>query len=106
SIALALGPLIGLNVLQHYNFGTLTVIGTITALLIFPILLVSRSLPPAPIKQETVGNQQKTSAFFNPKLLFPALLNILLAVTYSGLLSFIALYGEALQLKQVGLFFL
>jgi len=34
------------------------------------------------------------------------MLNILVAVTYSGILSFIALFGEAMRLEQVGLFFL
>ncbi|MCR8657550.1 MFS transporter [Paenibacillus endoradicis] len=37
---------------------------------------------------------------------FPAILNVLLSVTYSGILSFIAVYGEQLNLSQVGLFFL
>lgn len=37
---------------------------------------------------------------------FPAILNVLLSITYSGILSFIAVYGEQLNLSQVGLFFL
>ncbi|WP_245742222.1 hypothetical protein [Fontibacillus panacisegetis] len=40
------------------------------------------------------------------KLLFPALLNVVLSNTYSGLLSFIALFGDFVNLEQVGLFFL
>jgi predicted MFS family arabinose efflux permease len=84
----------------------LTLVGTVTALLIFPIILLSRSIPPEPKKLYTAGTVPQTKQAFNRKLLFPALLNVILAVTYSGLLSFIALFGEEMHLEQVGLFFL
>ena len=43
---------------------------------------------------------------FNRKLLFPVLLNVILSITYSGLLSFLALFGDYVHIEQVGLFFL
>lgn len=105
SLAMSIGPMIGLNVMKQAGFGTLTVIGTATVALIFPILLLTRSIPPERRGSRAAAEARKKQPF-NPKLLFPALLNVILSVTYSGLLGFIALFGEAVHLEQVGLFFL
>ncbi|MEK5476091.1 MFS transporter [Paenibacillus sp. FSL R5-0407] len=107
SLAMSVGPMIGLNVMKQSSFGTLTVIGTVTVVLIIPILLLTRSLPAAPRIEPSGGEvKQAERGRFNRKLIFPALLNVVLSITYSGLLSFIALFGEFVHLEQVGLFFL
>ncbi|MEF2965968.1 MFS transporter [Paenibacillus sp. M1] len=107
SLAMSIGPMIGLNVMELSGFVTLTMIGAITVLLIVPILLLTRSVPSVPaVKEEEKTAQPKERAKFNRQLLFPALLNTVLSITYSGLLSFIALFGEFVHLEQVGLFFL
>ncbi|WP_306433939.1 MULTISPECIES: MFS transporter [Paenibacillus] len=105
SLAMSIGPMIGLNVMKQAGFGTLTIIGTVTVALIFPILLLTRSIPPERRPPGPAGASRKKQPF-HPKLLFPALLNVILSITYSGLLGFIALFGEAVHLEQVGLFFL
>ncbi|SFK78048.1 Predicted arabinose efflux permease, MFS family [Paenibacillus sp. 1_12] len=107
SLAMSMGPMIGLNVMKFYGFNTLAIISTIAIILIFPIILLFRAIPPAaPTTTRSAGEGSKNKQAFNTQLLFPALLNVILAVTYSGLLSFIALYGEMRHLEQVGLFFL
>ncbi|NEW07722.1 MFS transporter [Paenibacillus sp. SYP-B3998] len=106
SLAMSMGPMIGLNVTKHFGFGSLAMIGTVTVLFIFPVILLSRSIPPGLKKQAAAGGVPSPKQPFNKKLLFPALLNVCLSVTYSGLLSFIALFGESVHLAQVGLFFL
>jgi len=106
SLAMSIGPLVGLNVMKQSGFGTLSIIGTIAVLLTLPILMLSRSIPPERKKPVTADATLSKTPPFNTKLLFPALLNVILAVTYSGLLSFIALFGESVHLEQVGLFFL
>ncbi|MBW7476439.1 MFS transporter [Paenibacillus oenotherae] len=111
SLAMSIGPMIGLNVMKQSGFGMLSVISAATVLLIFPIMLISRSIPPIPVKEANAGARAAavstaTTPSFSSRLLFPALLNVILSVTYSGLLSFIALYGESVHLEQVGLFFL
>ncbi|CAH1054532.1 MFS transporter [Paenibacillus pseudetheri] len=109
SLAMSIGPMIGLNVMKQSGFGTLAMIGTFTLLLAFPVLFFSRSLPAhhkkQPIEQST-ESPKPLKVPFNKKLVLPAILNVLLAITYGGLLSFIALFGEAVHLEQVGLFFL
>ncbi|WP_339279616.1 MFS transporter [Paenibacillus sp. FSL H3-0329] len=109
SLAMSIGPMIGLNVMKHSGFGTLSMIGMVTLLLAFPVLLFSRSLPAQPKKQPTPNQSESTKPLkvpFNTKLVLPAILNVMLAITYGGLLSFIALFGESVHLEQVGLFFL
>jgi MFS family permease len=106
SLAMSIGPMIGLNVMKHYGFSMLAIISTTAIILIFPIILLSRAIPPAPSTNQATGKGSQSKPAFNTKLLFPSLLNVILAVTYSGLLSFIALYGEMRHLDQVGLFFL
>ncbi|EES75262.1 MULTISPECIES: MFS transporter [Paenibacillus] len=114
SLAMSIGPMIGLNLLQKFGFGTLTLSGTMAVLVVIPLLLLTRALPRSnnlklTEMKTTPGagdSTPKRRAPFNRKLLFPAFLNTLLSITYSGLLSFIALFGEFLHLEQVGLFFL
>jgi predicted MFS family arabinose efflux permease len=109
SLAMSIGPMIGLNVMKQSGFGTLAMIGTFTILLAFPVLLFSRSLPAQPKKQpiaRSIESTEPPKIPFNTKLVLPAILNVLLAITYGGLLSFIALFGESVHLEQVGLFFL
>ncbi|MEK5414216.1 MULTISPECIES: MFS transporter [Paenibacillus] len=109
SLAMSIGPMIGLNVMKQSGFGTLAMIGMVTLLLAFPVLLFSRSLPAQPKKKPTPTQSESTKPLkvpFNTKLVLPAILNVMLAITYGGLLSFIALFGESVHLEQVGLFFL
>lgn len=114
SLAMSIGPMIGFNLLQKFGFGTLTLSGTMAVLVVIPLLLLTRALPRSnnlklTEMKTTPGagdSTPKRRAPFNRKLLFPAFLNTLLSITYSGLLSFIALFGEFLHLEQVGLFFL
>ncbi|AZN43495.1 MFS transporter [Paenibacillus albus] len=118
SLAMSIGPSIGLNVMKHSGFMELTMLGLIASVLIFPVLWLSRSKhshasPAAP----TSAQQQKqppaarntaapAKSGFNRKLIFPVLLNTLLSITYSGLLSFLALFGDYVHIEQIGLFFL
>lgn len=106
SLAMSIGPMIGLNVMEKAGFFTLTMIASITVVLILPTLMLTRSIPPAPKPAAAVVSGEARNRKLNRKLLFPALLNIVLSITYSGLLSFIALFGEFVNLQQVGLFFL
>jgi len=112
SLAMSVGPMIGMNLMSGFGFGTLASVGTAVVLLVLPILLISgivrmkrdgRHVKNAAAK---VGADGGSKTGFNHKLWMPALLNVLLSITYSGLLSFIVLFGEFAGLKQVGLFFL
>lgn len=110
SLAMSVGPMIGLNVMKQFGFHSLAVLGAVAAFFIFPVIFLSKSIPQEPQQSKSVPagkpTAQSSQQRFNAKLLFPAFLNVLLSVTYSGLLSFIALFGRSVHLEQVGLFFL
>jgi MFS family permease len=125
SLALSIGPVIGLNVMKQAGFETLTIVGAVLAAAILPILLMagtgfgrkksgdSRQLQDGspPVRADVrVAAAEPGAQARGPRLLrtllFPAMLNVLLAITYSGLLSYLALFGEFAGIEQVGLFFL
>lgn len=58
------------------------------------------------VATEPLADAARSRSIWRFTILFPALLNMLISITYSGILSFIAVYGEELQLAQVGLFFM
>lgn len=119
SLAMSLGPMIGMNVMHEAGFAALTSSSAAAALLSAAVLLLSgaaRSGKPAPSRPGPAAAAARAAdtaaaAAGAPQgtvkpLLLPALLNMLLSITYSGLLSFIALFGESVEIGQVGLFFL
>ncbi|WP_317890253.1 MFS transporter [Paenibacillus sabuli] len=128
SLAMCIGPMVGLNLLDTRGFETLAWAGTGVALLIVPVLIgVRPAFGARPQRQQSQLTAQISAAeaakparesgegdgsdghgvagSARRGLLLPAVLNVMLGITYSGLLSFIALFGEARALSQVGLFF-
>jgi MFS family permease len=110
TLAMSIGPMIGLTLLQDGGFTPLVVITIIINILIFPLayVLTSRSAKrnterPA-AAQPRVEDQPKGS--FNKKLILPSVLNFLMSITYGGLLSFMALFGAEAHLRNPQYFFL
>ncbi|WP_094699455.1 MFS transporter [Brevibacillus laterosporus] len=124
SLAMSIAPMIGLWVLATYGFGTLTASSTMLILLIFPLLylvLPKQKSVAAENAEPTMQTDAKASItqsvqesvpsnsrspFLDKNILLPCLLNLLLSVTYGGLLSFLALFGKEIQIDNVGNFFL
>jgi MFS family permease len=109
SLAMSIGPMIGINIMNNYGFGALTAAGTAVVCFMVPILLAFKLIKwtAKPDRQRGGGSGVVArSGGVNRSLWFPAFLNVQLSITYSGLLSFIVLYGEFAGLTQVGLFFL
>lgn len=133
SLAMSIGPATGMTIMKSFGFTTLATIGAGAVLCVFPMLIISgayklrsrkvKSL--TELAQHQVGTKVvedqmvKIAAHENQHekkkgshsiwvfpIYFPAILNVLISITYSGILSFIAVYGEQLQLSQVGLFFM
>jgi Arabinose efflux permease len=112
SIAMSLGPMIGLSVIKQFNFTTLAMIGTIVLILIIPLLLATRSIPKQPAKSapspsvHAATADDRSAGSSTARMMVPAVLNVLMSVTYGGILGFIALYGAQNHIEQIGLFFL
>lgn len=120
SLAMSLGPLIGLSMLEQYGFVSLSLWGATAVALSLPLLMgiggalknrqSHKTTPQGEERQKakaTASNEEK-SGEEKPFLfvLLPALLNILMAVTYGGLLGFLALFGQEQKIESIGLFFL
>ncbi|MFC3800195.1 MFS transporter [Cohnella sp. GCM10012308] len=125
SLAMSLGPVIGMNLMKGLGFPALTLSSAAAAALSAGVLLVSGSArggkrgkreAASGAAKETESASETKSTALSPTssastntvkpLVLPAILNMLLSITYSGLLSFIALFGESVHIAQVGLFFL
>ncbi|CAH0117802.1 MULTISPECIES: MFS transporter [unclassified Paenibacillus] len=110
SLSMSIAPVIGLWLLDSYGFGRLIFISTLlvgVVLLFVPMIRfgsgkAARILQPA----RASGAGSKKFDFFDKRVLLPFSLNLLLSVTYGGLISFITLFGKENHLANVGWFFL
>ncbi|QOS78252.1 MFS transporter [Paenibacillus sp. JNUCC31] len=115
SLAMSMGPIIGVTVLQGAGFVTLMLCTAGVIAVIYPL---SYSLTRKKAIRNSVDGIQtspagtaavsgtKTKTPFNRKLVLPSILNCLLSITYGGLVGFIVLYGKEAHLANPALFFL
>lgn len=108
SLAMSVGPIIGLGLLGNYGFGTLTAVGTAVLVLIFPLALSNRrvSSQEAILSSSPLEGIKTSTKEALKKIALPGVLNLLLSITYGGLLSFLALYGKEANLSHISYFFL
>ncbi|MDM5278523.1 MFS transporter [Paenibacillus silvae] len=111
SLAMSMGPIIGVTLLQGAGFVTLMVCTAAVIAVIYPLSYSLTRKKAAQTQQAaepavvTVsGAAGKTT--FNRKLILPSILNGLLSITYGGLVGFIVLFGKEAHLANPALFFL
>ncbi|KOR90071.1 MFS transporter [Paenibacillus solani] len=110
TLAMSIGPMIGLTLLQGGGFTPLVIITVIINILIFPLAYVLTSKVPKrvidrPIPEQVIA-EPKPKSSFNKRLILPSVLNFLMSITYGGLLSFMALFGAEAHLSNPQYFFL
>lgn len=101
AVATALGPSVGLWLLDALDYRPTFLLAA--ALLAVAASLAWRQSSPAP--QPTTGGRFRLSSFLAVEALVPALVVMLLGGAFSGVNSFIVLYGEARGVGHIGLFF-
>ncbi|MDR9856106.1 MFS transporter [Paenibacillus sp. VCA1] len=108
SIALSLGPVIGSTILDKQGFPALVYTTLIVIALIFPLVypLAKKVKQPGPAAVPKEFSAVPQNKGFPKALLLPSLLNLLMSVTYGGLLSFMNLFGKEVHLANASLFFL
>lgn len=112
SLSMSIAPVIGLWLLDSYGFGQLIFISTLlvgVVLLFVPMIRFGSGKGKAERIAEPArasGTGSKKFDFFDKRVLLPFTLNLLLSVTYGGLISFITLFGKENHLANVGWFFL
>ena len=115
SLAMSMGPIIGVTLLQGSGFVTLMLCTAGVIVVIYPLSYSltrkkaarshtgSAQTSTGPVANVS-GTREKTP--FNRKLILPSMLNCLLSITYGGLVGFIVLYGKEANLANPALFFL
>ncbi|MET1172756.1 MFS transporter [Paenibacillus amylolyticus] len=116
SLAMSMGPIIGVTLLQGAGFVTLMLCTAGVLAVIYPLSYsLTRKKAVRTDDSTTIMPQATTSASgsnpkqktpFNRKLILPSVLNCLLSITYGGLVGFIVLYGKEANLANPALFFL
>ncbi|MDO7905929.1 MFS transporter [Paenibacillus sp. JX-17] len=107
SLAMSIGPTIGLTMLKSYGFSSLVYSTAAVIIVIVPLAFyLIRRLPKNHIEPPAVEPAEGKKPAFNRKLILPAALNGLMSLTYGGLLGFIALFGEEAHLSNPAFFFL
>jgi len=107
-IATAIGPFIGLRLIQSSSFDSVIIacaIASAVALVILPLLSVKNLALTAEQLVETKG--LKLSSYIEPKAAPIALVAMLIYLCYASVISFLALYSEEVRLVgAAGFFFL
>lgn len=107
TLAMSIGPMIGLTLLQGGGFTPLVFLTLAINIIIFPLAFLLTSRTPKEHKEPaptSISQGKKTSAV--RRLLLPAVLNFFISITYGGLLSFLALFGKEAHLSNPQYFFL
>ncbi|MBD7967127.1 MFS transporter [Paenibacillus gallinarum] len=106
SLAMSIGPVIGLAILNSLGFTVLTWATALVILIIAPLSYILTSKSPKSKEAFESPFTDETKKGFNKALIIPSVLNMLLAVTYGGIVSFIALFGKENGIDNAALFFL
>nr|WP_154886454.1 MFS transporter [Paenibacillus xylanexedens] len=127
SLAMSMGPIIGVTLLQGAGFVTLMLSTAGVIAVIYPLSYsltrkkIAKKKTTQAISMQSSHQEQATrdvasvsgakpsskeKAPFNRKLILPSVLNGLLSITYGGLVGFIVLYGKEAHLANPALFFL
>ncbi|TMN23115.1 MFS transporter [Lentibacillus cibarius] len=105
-LATSIAPIIGISVLNHYDFNMIIILTT--AFMIIGFLLTQGISIPKLEKPDKQASKEKESlwkSLFEKKALFPSLLCLLLAIPFGGLMSFIAIFGEEVGIENSWIYF-
>lgn len=103
TVAMAIGPVLSLYVLEQYGFYYLfTICSAIAALGIFILFFIPSSV-------EVLGEDQKKltiDSFLERRVFTISVIVFFIALTYGGIVSFITLYAKELGVSNPGIYFL
>lgn len=106
SLAAAIGPFVGMLLLDYTNFYWIIGVSTVLiALTTIGCLLTKVENIELSKAQVAVAKSWKINTFVESKVLFIALVGFLMGLAYSSVLSFLASYAEAINLVSASSFF-
>lgn len=102
TVAISVGPMIGILTLELYDFQRLF-LGGMAVLILGVIMAVFIKRTPEGKKMDKEINVK--IKFFEKRVFFPGLLVLLVGIAAGGIMSFFSLYALEREFTQVGLFF-
>lgn len=102
TVAISVGPMIGIAILNMFDFSKLFLGGL--AVLTLAAIMTLFSKTSSAVKQENVDEQQKVK-FIEKRVIIPAVLTLLMGVAASSIMSFFSLYALEKDFSGVGWFF-
>lgn len=102
SLSMSIAPVIGLWILGNFGFGTLIFVSTLLVAILIPITFGTKFS----VQADKPMNVKHRMKFMDARALLPCMLNILLSITYGGLITFITMLGIENHIQNVGWFFL
>lgn len=102
TLAMSLGPIIGVYIEEHWDFITMFFIAAILCIIGFVLILFVK-YPPF----ENVHSGKRSFDNLFEKTSFPISINMLvIMLSYGGIISFISIYGKEIGIENSGLFFI
>jgi len=103
TIGMALGPPIGTFILQHWGYNAMFISGSAVSI----ISMVMAAMMKYPAYSPLPENRQfKWKNLFETSTVIPSANLLIIGLAYGGLISFIALYGKEIGIKNPSGFFL
>lgn len=102
SLGMAIGPALGLFLIQGYSFQLMFNICAGFVLLSF---LLAQFINYPNVKITTTKKPLSIKTFFEKKALHPSLVIFFTSIGYAAVVSFLALFGQERQVSDIGLFF-
>ncbi|MED3573048.1 MFS transporter [Cytobacillus praedii] len=104
NLAMVIGPFAGLTIIQITSFKLLFILCTVLAFFALLLSLIVR-IPEASIPEETEHSTFSIGSFFEKNAISVSIVGGILALAYSGILSFISVYAKELGLFKAASFF-
>lgn len=98
ALAIALGPALGLQLMERYNFQSTSLLST--ALVVIALLLAI-GMP----MQKGEGKPEERPSLYERAAIRPALMIFFVTATMGAITNFVALYGISLGIPSVSMFF-
>ncbi len=106
-LAVALGPFIGIILIQYMSFKMIFIFTTILAIISFAIsfFIDEPATESSAHKQEKVMKRMRLANFLEFKAIPISIIILIIGFSYSGLLTFISLYAEQIHLEKAASFY-
>lgn len=101
AIATAIGPMLGLELVQAYGYSAVFLISAGATCLVLVLSLRLKTEAPAPNQRFTISLDNIIAT----EVIIPTIIMFFLAGAFSCINSFILIYGGAIGIEEIGLFF-